>query len=36
MKNQITVNGKTTKEEYVFNQLYQKKTALYYWAFRLR
>jgi hypothetical protein len=33
MKNQITVNGKATKEEYVFNQLYQNQTALYYWAF---
>jgi hypothetical protein len=27
---------KATKEEYVFNQLYQNQTALYYWAFRLR
>jgi Leucine-rich repeat (LRR) protein len=32
-ENQITVNGKATKEENVFNQLYQNQTALYYWAF---
>jgi hypothetical protein len=29
-KNQITVNGKATKAENVFNQLYQNQIALYY------
>jgi hypothetical protein len=27
MKNQITVNGKATKEENVFNQLYQNQNS---------
>jgi hypothetical protein len=29
-QNQITVNGKATKAENVFNQLYQNQIALYY------
>jgi hypothetical protein len=34
-KNQITVNGKATKAENVFNQLYQNQIALYL-GYRLR
>lgn len=35
-KNQITVNGKTTKAEDVFNQLYQKPNSTLLLGFRLR
>lgn len=36
MKNQITVNGKATKEENVFNQLYQKPNSTLLLGYRLR
>ncbi|MFT7334855.1 MAG: outer membrane protein assembly factor BamA [Porticoccaceae bacterium] len=36
MQNQITVNAKATKEEYVFNQLYQKPNSTLLLGFRLR
>jgi outer membrane protein assembly factor BamA len=36
MKNQITVNGKATKEENIFNQLYQKPNSTLFLGFRLR
>lgn len=36
MKNQIIVNGKATKEENVFNQLYQKPNSTLLLGFRLR
>ena len=36
MKNQITVNGKATKEENIFNQLYQKPNSTLLLGFRLR
>ncbi|MFQ3173596.1 MAG: outer membrane protein assembly factor BamA, partial [Flavobacterium sp.] len=35
-KNQITINGKATKEENVFNQLYQKPNSTLLLGFRLR
>jgi hypothetical protein len=35
VKNQITVNGKATKEENVFNQLYQKPNSTLLLGFRL-
>jgi outer membrane protein assembly factor BamA len=36
IKNQITVNGKATKEENVFNQLYQKPNSTLLLGYRLR
>lgn len=36
MKNQIAVNGKTTKEENIFNQLYQKPNSTLLLGYRLR